>query len=99
VLAALRLTACLPLCPLPRWCSDLSEERAAALLDAAQRTRYLPCSAAGGKQGSEQGPAVAGDVLSQWPEAGLEAVQGSCMPQVRRSYGGKSHTCAATSAS
>lgn len=69
--------------------SELSEERAAALLDEGRRTRYLDCRAGGaaapsaGSQGGEQGPAVAADVLRQWPHAALQAVEGTCLPQVR----------------
>ena len=69
--------------------SELSAERAAALLDEGRRTRYLDCRAGGasavpsaGSQGGEQGPAVAADVLRQWPHAALQAVEGTCLPQV-----------------
>ncbi|PRW59313.1 U3 small nucleolar RNA-associated 25 [Chlorella sorokiniana] len=68
---------------------QLSEERAAALLDESRRTRYLDCRAAGaaaaapsgGSQGGEQGPAVAGDVLRQWPHAALQAAEDTRLPQ------------------
>lgn len=70
----------------PPLCSQLSEDQAAALLDDSRRTRYLDCCAAaapsGGSQGGEQGPAVAGDVLRQWPQAALQATDGARLPQV-----------------
>lgn len=67
---------------------ELTEEAAAALLDEGRRTRYLDCrpagrraDAAGGSQGGEQGPAVAPDVLRQWPGATLQAGAGTRLPQ------------------
>ena len=67
----------------------MGEEAAAALLDEKRRTRYLECrpagqratGAAGGSQGGEQGPAVAPDVLRQWPGAALQAAPGTRLPQ------------------
>ncbi len=59
-------------------------------MDEGRRTRYLDCCAAGaaaaapsaGSRGGEQGPAVAGDVLRQWPYAALQAAEGTRLPQV-----------------
>ncbi|KAL4445727.1 hypothetical protein ABPG77_008926 [Micractinium sp. CCAP 211/92] len=61
---------------------ELPEEQAAALLDgSSQRTRYEDCRASGGSRGGEQGPAVAPDVLGQWPDAALQAAEGTSLPQ------------------
>ncbi|KAL4425892.1 hypothetical protein ABPG75_009908 [Micractinium tetrahymenae] len=61
---------------------ELPEEQAAALLDgSSQRTRYQDCCASGGSKGGEQGPAVAPDVLQQWPDAALQAAEGTRLPQ------------------
>ena len=69
--------------------SELSEAEAAALLDGgAQSTRYLDCCAAGkrrargGSKGGEQGPAVPAELLHQWPDATLQAAEGTRLPQV-----------------